>query len=118
VAHKRSSIDVPERQATVRAELRRVLSEGFFTSRDLSVRVGISEKDVAEHLEHLSRSLKPTGERLEIEQARCLACGFVFKDRARLSKPSRCPVCKRQRLALARYRVLPASSRAPGRTGP
>lgn len=106
MADRRRRVDLPERQATVRAELRRVLREGSFTARDLSARVGIGEKDVAGHLEHLSRSLKPSGERLEIDPARCLGCGFVFKDRTRLSKPSRCPGCKGQRLTPARYRVV------------
>lgn len=98
--------DLPERNVTVRAELRGALRDGLLTARDLSVRVGISEKDVAEHLEHLRRSLKPEGERLEVEHARCLACGFVFRDRERLTKPSRCPRCKGQRLTPARYGIV------------
>jgi hypothetical protein len=98
--------DLPERRTTIRAELRAVLREGLLTARDISARVGISEKDVAEHLEHLSRSLKPSGERLDIEPARCHACGFVFKDRERFGKPSRCPRCKGQRLAPARYGIV------------
>jgi predicted Zn-ribbon and HTH transcriptional regulator len=103
--------DLPERQTTIRAELRTVLREGFATARDISARIGIPEKDVAEHLRHLSRSLKPGGERLEIQQASCHTCGFVFRDRDRLDKPSRCPRCKGQRLAPARYRVVLAGSR-------
>ena len=98
--------DLPERQATIRGELRAVLREALFTAREISARVGISEKDVAEHLEHLSRSLKPGGDRLEIEPPRCHACGFVFKDRTRLGKPSRCPRCKGERLAPARYGIV------------
>jgi predicted Zn-ribbon and HTH transcriptional regulator len=94
--------DLPERQVTIRAALRRVLGEGLFSAHEISGRVGISEKDVAEHLEHLSRSLKSTGERLAIEPARCRACGFTFKDRERFDKPSRCPLCKHERLAPAR----------------
>ena len=84
-----------------------VLRGGLFTARDISARVGISEKDVAGHLEHLTRSLKPTGERLEVEHARCLACGFTFKDRERFDKPSRCPRCRGQRLSAARYGIVP-----------
>lgn len=98
--------DLPERRLTLREALERVLAEGMFTARELSARVGISEKDVAGHLEHLARSVKATGERLEIEHARCESCGFVFKDRARLSKPSRCPCCKAERLSPARFGVV------------
>lgn len=93
----------PERRVTLREALKRVLAEGMFTARELSARVGVSEKDVAGHLEHLARSVKATGERLQIDHARCEACGFVFKDRARLGKPSRCPRCKSERLSPARF---------------
>src|ERR671912_2176606 len=85
---------VPERRTTIREAIRRVLAEGFATAREISGRVGVSEKDVAGHLGHLARSFKAAGERLEIEPAQCLACGFVFKDRTRLTTPSRCPRCK------------------------
>jgi transcriptional regulator len=97
--------DLPERQATVRATLREILHEGMFTARDLSARVGISEKDVAGHLEHLSRSVKRRDERFVVEQSRCLTCGFIFKGRSRLSRPSRCPECKGQRLTLVRFGI-------------
>jgi transcriptional regulator len=66
---------VPERLQTVRSELKRVLREGSFTARDLSACVGISEKDVAQHLEHVGRSVRDSGERLTVEHARCLGCG-------------------------------------------
>jgi hypothetical protein len=104
--HRGGPPDVPERKTTIRAHLRAVLSNGPLTAREISTRVGISEKDVAGHLEHLKRSLKPGGERLEIQHAWCHACAFVFKDRARLDKPSRCPRCKGQRLAPARYGIV------------
>ena len=94
-----------ERQVTVRSALREVLREGPLTARELSARVGIGEKEVYGHLEHLARSLKHSGERLRVEPAQCLACGFVFKERTRLSKPSKCPVCRNQRMDPSRFSV-------------
>lgn len=105
--------DLPERQLTLRDALRHALREGFLTARDLSARVGISEKDVPGHLHHLILSLKQSGERLEIQPPRCHGCGFVFKERTRLSKPSRCPRCKSQRLAPARYGIVTAARETP-----
>lgn len=87
----------PERQETVRAALERVLREGPATSRDLSTAVGIPEKDIAEHLEHVRRSLGADAA-LRIEPAACLACGFIFQSRARFTRPSRCPTCKSERI--------------------
>jgi transcriptional regulator len=92
---------VPERLQTVRSELKRVLREGSFTARDLSARVGISEKDVAQHLEHVGRSVRDIGERLTVEHPRCLG-------RERLTRPSRCPRCKAERVAPARFGIVSA----------
>lgn len=94
------------RQATVRAALREALRAGPLTARELSARVGIPERQVAGHLEHLGRSLKAGGrERLRVEAARCVECGFAFRKRDRLSRPSRCPVCRGQRLAAPRFAI-------------
>ena len=98
-----------DRRETVRAALRRVLAEGFFTARELSKRIGISEKDVAGHLEHLARSLRGAGSRLEIEQAKCLVCGFRFRERTRFTTPSRCPRCRDEAIAPPRFHA-PASA--------
>ena len=77
------------------------------TARELSVALSLRERDVLSHLEHLDRSLDHTGERLEIEPARCLACGFAFDERARLTKPGRCPRCRATRIALPRFSIVP-----------
>ncbi len=90
---------------TVREALRRVLREGPATARDLSRRVGIPERDVADHLEHLGRSLARGGERLVIEPAACFECGFVFRKRRRYTRPARCPHCHSSRTSLPTFCV-------------
>lgn len=92
----------------MRAALRDALRAGPLTARELSARVGVPEKQVAEHLEHLGRSLKAAGERLQVEPARCLDCGFVFRKRDRLSRPSRCPVCRSEHLDAPRFAIVGA----------
>lgn len=87
-----------ERTVTVRAALRRALSEGAATAKDLSAQVGIREKDVAEHLQHLERSLRAEGLALHVHPATCLACSFVFEDRRRLTRPGACPKCRETRI--------------------
>jgi len=74
------------------------LREGPLTSRDLSGLLGIREKDVSAHLEHLVLSLKRSDEKLHVEPAECLGCGYIFADRKRLTRPSACPKCRAQRL--------------------
>lgn len=94
--------------STVRARLREELERGPASARDLSAAVGIREKDVPGHLEHLARSLEAQGRRLAIEPSHCLACGYLFEGRKRLSKPSRCPRCRSERLEPPLFAIAPA----------
>ncbi len=73
------------------------------TAKDLGQAARMRERDVPEHLEHLARSLKAEGLRLEVEPARCVACEFVFRDRSRLTAPGQCPECRSPRVAPPRF---------------
>jgi transcriptional regulator len=95
----------PARGATVREALRVALAEGPATAHDLSERVGVRERDIAEHLEHLARSLAARAERLVVEPAACLRCGYVFRGRVRLTRPSACPRCRSTRIDPPVFRV-------------
>ena len=75
------------------------------TARDLSRSIGIPERDVAGHLEHLARSLRRTGERLVLEPATCLQCGFVFTRPTRYTRPGHCPKCRSTRTTLPAFHV-------------
>lgn len=74
------------------------LEQGPLSARDLSGLVSIPEKEVAGHLEHIRQSLHRTGRHLTVQPAECAKCGFVFGKRERLTRPSRCPVCKSESL--------------------
>jgi predicted Zn-ribbon and HTH transcriptional regulator len=87
-----------EENDTVRHRIMTELAQGPFSARDLSGLVGIPEKEVAGHLEHIRQSLHRTGRRLIVQPAECTKCGFVFEKRERLTRPSRCPVCKSESL--------------------
>jgi transcriptional regulator len=94
------------REQTAREALREALLTGEpRTARELSVELSLREREVVDHLAHLERSLAHSAQRLEIEPARCLACGFAFEDRSRLSKPGRCPDCKSTRISLPRFHI-------------
>jgi len=98
---------------TVRDRLLAVLLEAPVTVRDLSRRVGVREREVAEHLPHLERSVRHQGRVLRVEPAACLECGFSFAGRSRYTRPGSCPRCRSRRIALPRFHV--ASVGAVGR---
>lgn len=110
---ERISEGPPPREATLRGQLAAALRRGPATARELSAEVGVREKDVPEHLAHLSRSLAARGERLEVVPASCIACGFAFRSRERLTRPGACPRCRSTRIDPPVFRLLPA---APERT--
>jgi predicted Zn-ribbon and HTH transcriptional regulator len=94
-----------ERAETLRQEILRHLEEGPLTARELSARVHIREREVIPHLEHLERSLRHSESRLVFDAAECLSCGYEFRRRERLTRPSACPRCRAQHIAAPIFRV-------------
>lgn len=93
---------------TIRRQMIELLSENEMTDRDLSQALGIPEKDVYEHLSHISRTLAPMRKKIRITPVRCLTCGYVFSNRKRWSRPGRCPKCKDSHLQRPVYTVVEA----------
>lgn len=96
-----------EAAETPRQALRRLLEAAPHTAHELSALVGRTEKEIVPHLEHLGRSLRRAGQRLDVDPARCLDCGYVFRDRQRLARPTACPRCRGQHLSAPVFRVSP-----------
>lgn len=91
---------------TVRRALQQLLENEASSAHELSQALHVSEKDLYAHLEHVARSLRPTGRRLVVEPFACLACGFCFKERRRFTTPGRCPRCRRTRIETPRFRIV------------
>jgi len=92
-------------QHTIRKEIAQLLSEDDLSARDLSQAIGIREKDVYHHLAHVARSVAARGKKLIILPFKCLACGYVFEERKRYTRPGRCPRCKKTHVEVPLYRV-------------
>jgi len=90
---------------TTRQQMIALLRENDMSARELSQAIGIREKEVYEHLPHIARSLAAHRKKVIIRPSYCLACGYVFKDRRRFTRPSRCPRCRRTHLQDPMYRV-------------
>jgi len=93
------------RHVTIRQALAEALRQQAHSALELSRLVGIPEKTVTDHLEHLAKSLPAHGERLTVTRPECLSCGYAFPERARLTRPSRCPRCRGTHLAEPLFRI-------------
>ncbi len=91
---------------TIRQQIIDLLTQESHDVRELSQALRISEKEVASHLDHVNKSVASQKRKLQVYPATCAECGFTFKDRKRLTKPSRCPKCRSQRIQSPRYRVV------------
>jgi predicted Zn-ribbon and HTH transcriptional regulator len=93
-----------ERSATIRQDIIELMKRDPMTPFEISGFLGISEREAAFHLEHALVSAV-RNYRVEVTPAHCKACGYVFRDRNRVARPSRCPRCKAGRVEAAMYRL-------------
>jgi len=92
-------------ERTLRQRLAELLREQEADALELSQALGIAEKDVYAHLEHIQRSAAAAGGELSVTPSECLACGYVFADRGRLTRPGRCPRCRGTRVSRPSFRI-------------
>ena len=90
---------------TLRQQIAALLQEDPMTAMDISQAVGIPERDVYRHLAHIQRSVAGQGKKLLLSPCTCRACGFVFKERRRLTRPGRCPRCRESRIVPPVFRI-------------
>jgi predicted Zn-ribbon and HTH transcriptional regulator len=78
----------------------------LYSSRQLAELVGVPERQVEDHLTHITKSVaRDRTRRFVLEPSRCRDCGFVFRDRTRLTRPSRCPRCRSEAISSPRYGI-------------
>jgi transcriptional regulator len=94
-----------EKHETFRQEIISVLTGRTLSAREISAEVGISEKEVVDHLGHIRIAVRKSRERLMIIPAECKKCGFRFKKRERLNKPGKCPICRSQQIQAPRFSI-------------
>jgi len=90
---------------TLRRHMMALLCEQALDARELSQALGLKEKEVYEHLAHVQRSVASSGGKFMIAPSQCLLCGYVFENRRRLTRPSRCPQCKRSKIQNPSFRI-------------
>jgi len=76
------------------------------TALDISQAVRVPEKDVYRHLAHIQKTVAGQRKKLSFTPCSCLACGFRFTDRRRLTKPGRCPRCRESRINHPVFKII------------
>ena len=93
---------------TQRQQLRGLLLREELSFDTLREVLGLGVRALEDELRHVERSARGAGERLQVAPARCLGCGFVFRERAahHLHAPGRCPRCRGERIADPAFRIV------------
>ncbi|TKS61788.1 MAG: hypothetical protein EWM72_00190 [Nitrospira sp.] len=101
----------PER--TPRQRIMELLTGTRLATHQLAQMLGIPERQVEDHLMHAVKSIvRDKTRRFILEPSRCQDCDFVFRDRRRLTRPSRCPHCRSEGITAPRYGIDSVSSRS------
>ena len=95
-----------ENRKTNRQQIIDCLRRKDMSANEISRTLGIREKEVAEHLNHIRRSVAAKGNTLVIRPFECRSCGYQFKNRKRYTRPGRCPKCKDTHLETPVFRIL------------
>jgi len=83
---------------TVRQKIVELLSREELTALELSQLGRLPEKEIIKHLLHVAKSVAPA-RKLTVLPSHCETCGFIFKKRNRFTTPSRCPLCRSERIS-------------------
>lgn len=93
-------------ELTIRQLIMQSITGTLYSSRQLAELVGVPERQVEEHLTHITKSVaRDRTRRFVLEPSRCRDCGFVFRERTRLTRPSRCPRCRSEAISPPRYGI-------------
>lgn len=93
-------------EQTPRQRMIDLLTGTRLTTHQLAQMLGLPERQVEDHLTHVVKSLaRDKARRFILEPSRCQDCDFVFRDRRRLTRPSRCPKCRSEGITAPRYGI-------------
>jgi len=91
---------------TPRQRIMELLTGTRLATHQLAQMLAIPERQVEDHLFHVVKSItRDKTSRFVLEPSRCQDCDFVFCDRRRLTRPSRCPHCRSEGITAPRYGI-------------
>ncbi len=91
---------------TARQRIVELLTGTRLSSHQLAHMLGLPERQVEDHLTHVVKSLaRDHSRRFVLEPSTCPDCHFVFRERTKLTRPSRCPRCRGEQITAPRYGI-------------
>jgi predicted Zn-ribbon and HTH transcriptional regulator len=91
---------------TTRQRIVELLTGARLTSYQLAQLLGVPERQVEDHLVHVVKTVgRDRGKRFILEPSACQDCGFLFGERRKLTRPSRCPRCRSEHITAPRYGI-------------
>lgn len=98
-------------EQTPRQRIIGLITGARLSSYQLAQMLGVPERQVEDHLTHVVKTIaRDKTRRFILDPARCQDCNFVFRNRSRLTSPSRCPHCRSETIAAPRYGIDPSVS--------
>jgi len=79
---------------TRRKEMIELLNKEMYSVSHLARHFKCTISEIIEDLNHITQSMLSKNKRLRSKPPICNHCGFIFKERKRLSRPTKCPKCK------------------------
>lgn len=93
-------------EQTPRRRLIELLTGTLLSSHQLAQRMGIPERQVEEHLTHIVKTIaRDLSRTFVLEGSECQDCAFAFRERTKLTRPSRCPQCRSEAITAPRYGI-------------
>ena len=93
-------------EQTPRQRIIDLITGTLLSSHQLAQMLGVPERQVEDHLSHVVKTVaRDRSRRFVLDPSTCQNCGFVFRDRSRLTRPSRCPRCHSEATTPPRYGI-------------
>ncbi|WHZ17024.1 MAG: universally conserved protein [Nitrospira sp.] len=93
-------------EQTPRRRIIDLLTGTLLSSHQLAQLLGMPERHVEDHLTHVVKTLaRDPARTFLLEPSTCQDCGYAFRDRTKLTRPSRCPNCRSEAITSPRYGI-------------
>ena len=86
---------------TRRQQIIEILLKEEKSAQELANYFRVELSEIPGDLFHVEKSIKPR--KLKSKPAFCKGCSFVFRERSRVKKPTKCPRCKSEWIEAQRF---------------